>query len=57
MRAIRKPLRAPVTEDKQLPAATFKASLRAWQAQYRARREPQVPAGDAEKEQTPTVTA
>jgi hypothetical protein len=38
MHAFRKHASARVFRDKELPAATFKCSLRAWQARYKAQR-------------------
>jgi hypothetical protein len=38
MKASSKPGSPPVQEDKQPPVATFKTSLRDWQAKYKARR-------------------
>jgi len=32
-----KPVSPPVRDEKQEPIATFKTSLRAWQARYKAR--------------------
>ena len=37
MHASNEPVSPSVTQDKQPPLATFKTSLRAWQAEYRAR--------------------
>jgi hypothetical protein len=36
MPALHKPVSALHREDEQLPVATFKTSLRAWQARYQA---------------------
>jgi hypothetical protein len=57
MRAIRKPVAATIPEDKNRPATVFKASLRAWQAQYKARRAAQTPLSEAEKAQNQVATA
>jgi len=42
----------PVHEDKQPPVATFKTSLRDWQAQYKARRATQAPVSGKVNNQT-----
>ena len=41
-----------LSEDKPLPVATFKTSLRDWQARYRARRTTQAPVSGAAHNQT-----
>jgi hypothetical protein len=41
-----------MSDDKQLPIATFKTSLRDWQAQYKARRATQAPVSETAHNQT-----
>jgi hypothetical protein len=54
MQAPSKPGSPPVHEDKQPPVATFKTSLRDWQARYKARRAAQAPIrGKAYNQTTP----
>jgi hypothetical protein len=54
MNAPSKPVSSSVHEDKQLPLATFKTSLRAWQARYKARRATQAPdTGKADNQAAP----
>ena len=54
MKAPNKPVSPAMPEDKQLPLATFKNSLRAWQARYQARRATQVrDSGKADKQTAP----
>jgi hypothetical protein len=54
MNAPSKPVSPSVPEDKQLPLATFKTSLRDWQARYKARRATQAPdSGKADNQTTP----
>ncbi len=52
MQAPGKPVSPPVHEDEQLPIATFKTSLREWQARYKARRAAQASASGKAPNQT-----